>query len=124
MLSIAMEIFTTYGGLAFWTDVMERLCVKAADHPSLREFFVRQDSSSRKEMQIALLDLMFGGGKTTEDVIARAHGSLAITEAAFQSFLSVFEHTLLEVSVESADVAYLLGLLAPQQGKVAQNSVV
>jgi len=119
-----MKLFTKYGGLAFWTDCMERFTAKAAVHPSLQEFFLRADSSRIKEMEIALLDVTVGGGETEANVVSRTHCNLGITEAAFEGFLRLYEETLLELSVDSADNAYLLGLLAAHKSQVVGNSVV
>ena len=115
-----MEIFTKYGGMPFWTDFMDQFFARVTNHARLQQFFAEKDPSKVKEMQLQLLNLTVGGGKMSEDVIQQTHCNLGITKADFDSFLRIYEETLLNLGVDSEDRTYLTGLLAVFKSQVAQ----
>lgn len=115
-----MEIFTKYGGMPFWTDFMDQFYARVTNHARLQQFFVGRDISHIKEMQLQLLNITVGGGEMSVDVIHQTHCNLGITNADFDSFLRLYEETLLDLGVEPEDRTHLTGLLAVFKNQVAQ----
>lgn len=106
-----MELFVKYGGMPFWSEFINRFYDKVTRDGSLREFFAGKDIRRIKEMQLSLLEMTLTGGKFPEDVMNEVHRHLGISDSHFRRFIGIYERTLLDLGVESADVAFMIEML-------------
>lgn len=99
---------------------MDQFFARLTNDARLQQYFAGKEHSKVEEMQLQLMNLTVGGGKMSEDVVLQTHCNLGISKADFDSFLRIYEETLLDLGVDSEDRSRLTGLLAVFKNQVAQ----
>jgi len=101
-----MALFLKYGGMSFWTALIDELYDRVLATSSLQPFFPHKNQQRIKDMMLSLLEMTFTGERFPDKSLL-IHQSLHIEEHHFITFLSLYEEVLEEMEVEPEDVEFL-----------------
>lgn len=116
------DLFLKYGGMPFWAEFIDNFYEKVTTDSTLGEFFANKDVSKIKQMQLSLVEMSMTGNRFSEEAISHSHRNLAVTDALFRQFVSLYESSLLELDVEPEDATYIVETLLGFKKQVTQAS--
>lgn len=101
-----MALFLKYGGMSFWTALIDAFYERVLAAPDLLQFFQHKNQQRIKDMMLSLLEMTFTGERFPDKSLL-IHQPLHIEEHHFTTFLSLYEEALEEMEVEPEDVEFL-----------------
>lgn len=115
-----MALLLKYGGMNFWTMLVDEFYDRVLAVPGLSPFFQGKNQQRIKNMMLSLLEMAITGEHFPEKAL-HSHKALNITEQHFQLFLEVFEETLNDLEVEPEDVEFLAGTLKSYHSSIVTS---
>jgi hemoglobin len=112
-MSAPMSLFDKYGGADAMQMMVEKFYVLVNNEPSLDRFFAHIDIEPLLAHQVRFFSQLFGGPvHYPMPILVKAHSQLRIDAPTFETFLRLFQETLVDCAIEPEDVAALVAVVA------------
>jgi len=106
---MASTIFERCGGFATVRKVVSAFYDRILDSRDLQKYFVEVDMRALIDHQTKFIAYVMGGPTSIpDDVLRRAHASLAISHADFEEMGRLLKETLEDFSLEPGDIAHIM----------------
>jgi truncated hemoglobin YjbI len=105
------ELYLKYGGMPFWAEFIDTFYERATTDSALQSYFAGKDVQRIKDMQLSLLEMTLTGGHFSDQQMYEAHKNLAVSDALFKHFISLYEGRLIELGVDAEDATYMTEML-------------
>lgn len=116
------ELFSKYGGMAFWAEFINTFYDRATTDEVIRDFFAGKDVNKIKEMQVSLLEMTLTGRHFPDDMMYHAHKSLNVNDVHFRRFMELYERALLDLDVDPPDATLMIEALLGYKKQVVLDS--
>ncbi|WP_233270520.1 group I truncated hemoglobin [Chachezhania sediminis] len=107
--SRSLPLFEKYGGIRMLRNVIMDFYDRVLDSDTLGPYFDDVDMTRLIDHQTKFFAMMMGGPVDfSDDRLARAHASMAITHAEFDEIAALLTETLTAAGLEPVDIVTIL----------------
>ncbi len=105
---MGQTIFERYGGFATFSKVVSSFYEKILESPITSPYFATADMRALIDHQTKFVASVTGGPASfTNEMLARVHAPLKVTEGAFAEMTALLRETLEDFGVADADIHHV-----------------